>query len=776
MNRLLCILFFLLIICYTDLHAQIKTQLNSKIKIDGHGKYNKQYDSSVNFYKDAKSIQDVLRKNKVVADEDSPSDGKIYKHAHPIAVDLNIAKKLKWKYDGILAYGKFTIKLKDAKSLSLNFNQFFLPAGTEMYVYNQDGEMIQGEITPSENNESKSWGTWVYKGDKIVIELKIPVNKKSELLLNVNNIAYGYKEIYQTQQIGGFGQSSNCNINVLCSLGTGWEPERNSVAHCLSGDGSGFFSGSLLMNTCNTASAYFLTANHAFEHATPVRNVSNWRFIFQAWSSTCPNPGVNTNGVTFNGSTLRANWAGSDFCLVQLTSMPASNSGIHYAGWNRNVTGINQVSILHHPRGDLMKITRDNDAPQSVVHPDISGLQCWQSVVEFGATEPGSSGSPYFDQNHRVIGQHYGGSVSQLSLPTCDQITKFAGRFDVSWTGGGTNATRLSNWLDPSGSNAMTTNTTNASNLLRVPVEHHYGIVGTGLPCINSATTYQIGVNTLPSGASVAWSVFPNDGTVGLSSTTGSSTDIIPNNPALNQPYYLQADITMAGCTYPIYKNISFQAANWNGSIIGMQGWWNTIYSGPLVEGDNYFYTGGGVNYFEVWNEGVTEYTNSGYWEYIGGTQANYTGPHFIGFDLAVLGGSVDANYNYHFTDECGSHSVPYHFENTNSYPPSFRTQNTTTIQPYQLKISPNPAVNIANISVIEVDAHKKADSKTFDYSTQKTIRVYDKLGTLLFQRNEIVPKSGLRLNVSSLKSNDIYSIIVEDENGLRLSGKIIKQ
>ena len=32
--------------------------------------------------------------------------------------------------------------------------------------------------------------------------------------------------------------------------------------------------------------------------------------------------------------------------------------------------------------------------------------------MEEGVTEPGSSGSPLFDQNHRIIGQLYGGAAA----------------------------------------------------------------------------------------------------------------------------------------------------------------------------------------------------------------------------------------------------------------------------------------------------------------------------------------------------------------------------
>ena len=185
------------------------------------------------------------------------------------------------------------------------------------------------------------------------------------------------------------------------------------------------------MNTCNTRTPYLLTADHCLD-----ANVANWVFQFQYLSATCtPNSGYSVD-IQFNGCTLRANSAATDFALLELNQTPSSSSGLHYAGWNRNTSGITQTTILHHPDGDLMKITRDNDAPTTTT---VAGTDVWELTLDAGATEGGSSGGPYFDQNHRIIAQHLG--TDDLHLPICDRDTKFGGRFDLSWTGGGTNAT-----------------------------------------------------------------------------------------------------------------------------------------------------------------------------------------------------------------------------------------------------------------------------------------------------------------------------------------------
>ncbi|MBE5316080.1 MAG: proprotein convertase P-domain-containing protein [Xanthomonadales bacterium] len=64
-----------------------------------------------------------------------------------------------------------------------------------------------------------------------------------------------------------------------------------------------------------------------------------------------------------------------------------------------------------------------------------------------GTTEGGSSGSGLWDQNKRLVGQLHGGSAA------CgNDLSDYYGRLSVSWNGGGSAATRLRDWLDPSGS------------------------------------------------------------------------------------------------------------------------------------------------------------------------------------------------------------------------------------------------------------------------------------------------------------------------------------
>jgi hypothetical protein len=67
-------------------------------------------------------------------------------------------------------------------------------------------------------------------------------------------------------------------------------------------------------------------------------------------------------------------------------------------------------------------------------------------------TEGGSSGSPLFDENKRIIGQLWGGGASCNNLTATD----FYGRLSNSWLPSGSDSSKqLKYWLDPSNTGAQ---------------------------------------------------------------------------------------------------------------------------------------------------------------------------------------------------------------------------------------------------------------------------------------------------------------------------------
>ena len=297
------------------------------------------------------------------------------------------------------------IESKDAITMNLIFDDYYLPAGASVYLYNPKTKEHQGAYTDKNNSADRMLGTTLIQGDNIVVEYYEPKNQMNVGRLNISMVVHGYRALgsYPIEKaIKGLNDAGDCNHDVLCPLGIGWEDQINSVAMIIVG-GSGSCTGALINNTSNDGTPYFLSANHC-----GTTGLGAWVFRFN-WdspvavcASTSPSvdPGAPYNEV--NGAVLRANNSGSDFCLMELNAVPMGPN-IYYVGWDRSTTPATQTTGIHHPRGDVKKICRENDP---VTPSTMSGADVWEVADwDVGVTEPASSGSPLFNQNQLLIGQ-----------------------------------------------------------------------------------------------------------------------------------------------------------------------------------------------------------------------------------------------------------------------------------------------------------------------------------------------------------------------------------
>ena len=165
---------------------------------------------------------------------------------------------------------------------------------------------------------------------------------------------------------------------------------------------------------------------------------------------------------TANGATLLASNSRSDFTLVSLdnlTPVLSNDWDLYFAGWDRSDNAPSQSTGIHHPRGDVKKICRDNNAAtkNTINFNGNANAKMWRIADwDIGVTEPGSSGSPLFDQNQRIIGQLCCGAAACNGTDDNDLFDHY-GRLGISWNGANASK-RLSDWLDPGNTGAMTLN------------------------------------------------------------------------------------------------------------------------------------------------------------------------------------------------------------------------------------------------------------------------------------------------------------------------------
>ncbi|MFO8066969.1 MAG: T9SS type A sorting domain-containing protein [Bacteroidales bacterium] len=384
-----------------------------------------------------------IDKEKLIA-EDAVFDtmpGIPWRFGDNIEVDLSPENSGVWKKlkngDKLWQLG---ISSSGALSLNLTFNKYKLPENAQLFIYNTDRSDVLGAFTELNNQDDGYFATTLVKGDNIIIEYLEPGNAEFPGELNISTVTHAYRSPYD--YVKGFGHSGSCNLNVACPEADDWQDQVNSAVLLLTGSNA-FCSGSIINNVREDFSPYLLTANHCYKTPSTVVVWFNWQ------SEYCDNPSSSPSYDSMSGAVSIARNPDTDFWLMELNQAIPEDYNPFFAGWNRTIESILDETIIavHHPKGDIKKFSYALDGVETSAYLGYpgSGSTHWRIVWSGGTTtEPGSSGSPLFDSGGKIIGQLHGGyAACNNSHPD------WYGKFGMSWTGGGTDNTRLKTWLDP---------------------------------------------------------------------------------------------------------------------------------------------------------------------------------------------------------------------------------------------------------------------------------------------------------------------------------------
>ena len=383
------------------------------------------------------------------------ADGLAPRYAIPFDTAITPGSHGTWEAlpDGRLNW-RLRITSPSAVSINLGFERWWLPDSAEMTVDPVRGSVDLRAFTSMDNRPHGQLWTPPVPGDDILLSIAVDARERElvEEYVMLTSINIGYRGFYDMIEVS---RSGSCNYDVTCPETDGWEDEIPCVA-AISTGGSLFCSGFMVNNIRNNRDPLFITAKHCGVDAGNAASlVTFWNYENDP-AVNCPGAENETASLDqfLTGSNFLAAYSTSDFTLVRLTSSPQDDWEISFCGWSAEPDAADWSVAIHHPSVDAKRWSIDHD-PSNVYGYGSPGDDHIQIVDwDLGTTEPGSSGSPVFNQDHRVYGQLHGGYAA------CGNDSEdWYGRFYTSWIGGGSPSTRLSDHLDPDGTGAIVCDT-----------------------------------------------------------------------------------------------------------------------------------------------------------------------------------------------------------------------------------------------------------------------------------------------------------------------------
>ncbi|ABM34778.1 trypsin-like peptidase domain-containing protein [Paracidovorax citrulli] len=382
------------------------------------------------------------------------------------ATPAALAGRLQWTptaAGGLVAAISFTAQ--DAHGLRLGVLVRALPGGAQLRVYRQDRPSAVYEISGQEvlqtidrniaagdaSDAGRTWWTPDTGGDEATLEIELPPGTPASALdIAIPRLSHIYTNLSLPTADEGeqakIGQSGSCNLDSSCY--DAYASQRNAVARMVfvRPDGNAYLcTGTLLNDRDGTGTPYFISANHCFSSQT-VASTLRTDWFYRSPSCNSRTLSANATARTGGATLLYAN-SSTDTLFVRLNETPPA--GAVFAAWNAGTQPLGSAAVgIHHPRGDLQKISFGSITSLSscsALSDSSTSFSCSGTSGNYyrvgwtdGVTEGGSSGSGLF-VNGALVGTLYGGSVTCTARNGSD----YYGRFDVAYSAA------LQQWLSP---------------------------------------------------------------------------------------------------------------------------------------------------------------------------------------------------------------------------------------------------------------------------------------------------------------------------------------
>ena len=389
------------------------------------------------------AVNNQLLEKQAIEEYQTKAKLKPFRFATPFEVNFTTQNSGEWTTaaDGTHVW-RLMIRSQGAKSLNLIFNRFALPVGARLFLFNEKEHHYLGAFTSFNNKPSGKFAVSPVAGDELTVQYEIPAAFTSGNDFEISYVNHDFVGILKYDDRRPLDKTAGaCNIDVNCEIGSNWHDARDAVCRLIV-HGKEICTGTLINNTAEDEKPYIISAAHCYDEWNYAETTV---YAFDYESPYCaPLDGDPSNSIS--GAVLKAKFDSLDFALAEMTLIPPPDYRPYYAGWDRSGSIPDSTVTIHHPQGDIKKISFDYDSP---VFSDFNSSYVSNAFIEIlrwdqGVTEAGSSGGALFNPDKNIIGTLTGG------LATCSNpVRDYFERFDMSWDYKSDTTKQLKYWLDP---------------------------------------------------------------------------------------------------------------------------------------------------------------------------------------------------------------------------------------------------------------------------------------------------------------------------------------